>query len=415
MSHDIKNIRDACLVCCRNAPSQAATPAIAPHIPSTPFESIVADYFESHGHHFLVVADRLSGWVEIFSSPAKSFMSSAAGLTAHLRNFFRMFGVPEQLASDGGPQFKALVTEEFLAKWGVQHRVSSAYFPQSNGRAEVAVKTAKRLLLDNIAPSGSLNNDKFLRAILQLRNTPDPDCNVSPAEIVFGHQLRDAFKFVNTTEKFKNQHIRPMWRDAWRSKESALRTRFTRTAEHLNTKARDLVPLSSGERVFVQNQNGNHPTKWDRSGIIMESQGNDQYLVKIDGSGRLTLRNRRFLRKYTTASPTITYPKSSAPLSDGPASDLESDSGVDQYMQKDPAIIKKIPQRELSLEPLPVDMLEPTTTPEHRPNVNTEHDVPQSSPVAPVQQPEVAWESNHRPRRERKPRKLYDAHTGSWI
>ena len=86
MSQDIQNVRDACLHCCRNAPSQAATPAIAPYIPSTLFESIVADYFESHGHVYLVVADRLSGWVEIFSSLSKPFSSSAAGLITHLRN-----------------------------------------------------------------------------------------------------------------------------------------------------------------------------------------------------------------------------------------------------------------------------------------------------------------------------------------
>ena len=72
MSEDIKRVRDACLHCCRNAPSQAATPAMAPSIPSSPFECIVADYFEIQGHQYLAVADRLSGWVEVFSSPSKS-------------------------------------------------------------------------------------------------------------------------------------------------------------------------------------------------------------------------------------------------------------------------------------------------------------------------------------------------------
>ena len=56
-------------------------------------------------------------------------------------------------------------------------------------------------------------------------------------------------------------------------------------------------------RVFVQNQNGPHPTKWDRSGVIVECRDYDQYLVKLDGTGQLTLRNRRFLRKYTLPSP----------------------------------------------------------------------------------------------------------------
>ncbi|KAK3749111.1 hypothetical protein QZH41_019407 [Actinostola sp. cb2023] len=37
----------------------------------------------------------------------------------------------------------------------------------------------------------------------------------------------------------------------------------------------------------------------------MESPGHDQYRVKVDGSGRLTLRNRRFLRAYTPATPSI--------------------------------------------------------------------------------------------------------------
>ena len=54
----------------------------------------------------------------------------------------------------------------------------------SNSRAEVAVKAAKRLFLENTGPFGSLNTDHFLRRMLQLRNNPDPDCHISPAQIV---------------------------------------------------------------------------------------------------------------------------------------------------------------------------------------------------------------------------------------
>ena len=175
ITNDIKATREACTECCHNAPSQPTMPAISPIVPLTPFEAVAADFFETCGHHFLVIADRLSGWVEIFSSPVHSSKSGAAGLISHLRHFFGIFGVPMEIASDGGPEFKASLTSEFLMRWGIHHLMSSAYFPQSNGRAEVAVKTAKRLLLSNLSPSGSLNTDKFLRAVLQLRNTPDPD------------------------------------------------------------------------------------------------------------------------------------------------------------------------------------------------------------------------------------------------
>ena len=95
---------------------------------------------------------------------------------------------------------------------GGRQRISSVAFPESNGRAEVAVKKAKRTVMDNISPTGALDNGGRLRAMLQLRNTPDPDCNVSPAEVVFGRPTRNAFSFVNICTKFENPSIRPMRR-----------------------------------------------------------------------------------------------------------------------------------------------------------------------------------------------------------
>jgi len=206
--------------------------------------------------------------------------------------------VPEALSSDGGPEFTASATVDFLHRWGIRHRISSAYHPQSNGRAEVAVKTAKRLLRANTSALGTLDSDRFLRTMLQLRNTPDPDCGMSPAEIVFGRNIRDSLAFVNRLEKFTNPHIRPTWREAWAAKESALKSRFTRSADSLNEHARQLKPLHVGDTCYIQNQTGNSPRRWDKTGIVVETLDHDKYAVKVDGSGRVTMRNRRFLRKF---------------------------------------------------------------------------------------------------------------------
>ena len=132
-----------------------------------------------------MVGDRLSRWPEILATTAGSVNSRSRGLKSCLRKFSAIFGLSEELSSDGGPEFASSVSAEFFRTWNVKHRISSAYHPRSNGRAEVAVKSAKRLQRCNIDSSGQLDNDKFLEAMLQQRNTPDPNCKLSPAEMVF--------------------------------------------------------------------------------------------------------------------------------------------------------------------------------------------------------------------------------------
>ena len=77
-----------------------------------------------------------------------------------------------------------------------------------------------------------------------------------------------------------------------------MRARNVRNAERLTEHTVRLQPLKVGDQVFIQNQKGNHPLRWDRSGLVIEVKQFDQYDVKVEGSGRVTLRNRKCLRKF---------------------------------------------------------------------------------------------------------------------
>ena len=127
ITNDIACTRDTCKECCRNAPQQAALPVSAPEVPGTPFEAIFADFFEESGYHYLVAGDRLSGWVEVYSSKVHSQKAGSASLIAHLRTLFTTFGILLNLSSDGGPEFVATATGNFLLRWGVHHRMSAEY------------------------------------------------------------------------------------------------------------------------------------------------------------------------------------------------------------------------------------------------------------------------------------------------
>ena len=163
--------------------SQIRLPPIEPWISSTPFEAIACDYFLLRGWYYFVAADRLTGWTEQSRIKSGTKGAGSAALCSALRTISATFGVPVEISSDGGPEFTAKATENFLERWGVRHRISSAYLPSSNGRAELAVNATKRLLMENVGPDGNLNNDKMIRALLTQRNTPDPGCKLSPAQI----------------------------------------------------------------------------------------------------------------------------------------------------------------------------------------------------------------------------------------
>ena len=66
---------------------------------------------------------------------------------------------------------------------------------------------------------------------------------------------------------------------------------------------RKMPPLSVGDKVLVQNQTGRAPNKWDKSGVIVECKPHNQVNVMMDGSRKVSLRNRQFVRKIAVPMP----------------------------------------------------------------------------------------------------------------
>ena len=136
----------------------------------------------------MAYADRLTGWLELAHFPSGA---TSHKIKIHLRRYFTRWVAPEQLSTAGGTNLASEEMAEFLKDWGVTARLSSAQYPQSNRRAEAAVKTAKRIIKANTGSEGTLDTDKASLALLQYLNTPLRGIDKSPTQLAAGKQLRD--------------------------------------------------------------------------------------------------------------------------------------------------------------------------------------------------------------------------------
>ena len=62
-----------------------------------------------------MVVDRYSAWPMVYHITTGGSIT----LVKKLREIFVTFGIPEEFASDGGPELVAPHTEQFFREWGV--------------------------------------------------------------------------------------------------------------------------------------------------------------------------------------------------------------------------------------------------------------------------------------------------------
>nr|GEX74511.1 reverse transcriptase domain-containing protein [Tanacetum cinerariifolium] len=92
--------------------------------------------------YILVAVDYLSKWVETKVLPT----NDARVVCKFLKSLFNRFGTPRAIISDRSTHFCNDQFAKVMLKYGVTHRLATAYHPQTSGQVEVSNRGLKRIL-----------------------------------------------------------------------------------------------------------------------------------------------------------------------------------------------------------------------------------------------------------------------------
>ena len=275
MAEDIRRHVEQCVNCSLDA--QAPTKETIQHhaIPAGPWIKLGMDLCSFKNEEYLIVVDYFSDFFEY-----KMLKKSSTNCVIEAcKKMFARFGIPKIVHSDNGPQFTSAEFETFSREWGFVHTSSSPRHPQSNGKAESAVKIFKRIL--------KRADDPHL-AILEYRNTPTAGMTSTPIQRMLGKSTRSIIPTCKSPRKSTDNTV---IREKARKK--------VMTQRHYNHSAKDLKSLKIGTPVLIKTTNTLNKNTWSH-GKVVETLSDRSYAILNEETGNIIRRNRVDLRENQT-------------------------------------------------------------------------------------------------------------------
>lgn len=198
-------------------------------------------------------------------------------VTRILKRHFSNHGIPEIIFTDNGPPFSSSDFAKFASDYQFEHITSSPGHPQSNGKVENSVKTAKALIIKTEADKGD-----FYLNLLNWRNTPTEGMNSSPAQRLYSRRTR-------TLLPTKSSLFQPKVVQNVRSQKKKQKDKQKR---YFDRETKNLPELKRGDTVRIK-PFGSHKT-WQK-GQVQSKDNIRSYKIKTE-DGRTYRRNRRHLR-----------------------------------------------------------------------------------------------------------------------
>uniref|UniRef100_A0A8C6LCP7 Integrase catalytic domain-containing protein n=1 Tax=Nothobranchius furzeri TaxID=105023 RepID=A0A8C6LCP7_NOTFU len=268
---DIEKTCRSCRVCAEHQDAPPKEPLHPHKVPTKVRQSLTSDMFEVNGRQFFLTVDRYSKYPVL--DEIRTISSRA--ITQKMETCMSMFGRPDEILTDNGPQYTGQPFQDITKSWGRKHITSSPHNAKSNGFAERHVRHIKSTVKKVLEHGGNLQV-----VLLQIRATPIDSKLPSPAELLFGRPITTLLP--SRSEPGKEAHRLQLEQRSTNMKE-----------QHDKTSGRELPPLHPGQHVTVL-----HPERktWYPATIVKKCSEPRSYIVQTP-NGNQVRRCRRHLRE----------------------------------------------------------------------------------------------------------------------
>ena len=257
---------------------------LMPHtLPTRPWQYIASDLFEIDGKQYLLTVDRYTKYplVDYMPNPVSSH-----AVTEKMKTYCAMFGRPDEIMTDGGPQYSGKQFKEFTKNWGICHTMSSPHYPRSNGFIERHVRHVKPIIQKTIR-----NGEDIQLTLLNLRATPIDTGLPSPAEMIFGRPIPTMLPQRGMPAPIEQ-------RERFAQQQANMKTHHDQTSRHV-----DLPPLYKGQKVRILDKTSK---TWCPGTVLEKCQEPRSYLVETPNGTRVR-RNRSHLRDMTIQTRSVSF------------------------------------------------------------------------------------------------------------
>jgi transposase InsO family protein len=181
----------------------------------------------------------------------------------YVDNIYRIYGAPESIVSDRGPQFISDFWNELCRILGIKIKLSTAFHPQTDGQTEIM----NQYLDQRLRPFVDYYQDNWSELLPMMDyaqlTLPHDSIGMSPFELLYGYAPRTSFDWdrptepVTVRERLSHEEARAFaarMHGAWETAQTIMKKAQEKKESDVNRHRRE-VDFQVGDKVWVSTKN----------------------------------------------------------------------------------------------------------------------------------------------------------------